>query len=346
MFEDSTQQKHWFMRPEALKQLKEQINTTSMDKMRGLMGKYKEKDWVVSVAEEEALKTYYILKIQDICRSLKFPVNVMATAVVYFQRFYLKKPLYQYQPKYIMLACIYLAGKVVEIDITHVIPAKVIAEPLKVSPKILLDLEIPLLEGLDFELIVFHPFTCLYGFMCDIKSWVSEAQNTFFTEERLQKLEALSKQITETIWTTDAVFLFSPSQIALRALHSAATTLRENKDDRPPLIAYISSRFHQEAGFNKMLEDIKNLSQYERKGTAIAQARDKYNKIAVVVTKKIKLCEKPLKRLKRKREKKQKEAMEKRKREELQTKETDVLATSSPDDNVTESNFLKRRKIG
>ena len=63
------------------------------------------------------------------------------------------------------LACIYVAGKVEE----SLIPVANIADPLKVDPKSILAKEIVLFEGLNFQLIVYHPYRALHGFIMDIK---------------------------------------------------------------------------------------------------------------------------------------------------------------------------------
>jgi len=66
----------------------------------------------VSVEEELKLLKYYASKIQGICQVLHFPAKVRATALLYLKRAYLAFSSLDHNPKNIMLACIYLAGKV------------------------------------------------------------------------------------------------------------------------------------------------------------------------------------------------------------------------------------------
>jgi cyclin H len=65
-----------------------------------------------SLEEEAALLKYYAGKAQDMCRAFGFPVKVQAAGVVFLQRFYLRASPLAHDPKDILLAAIYLAGKV------------------------------------------------------------------------------------------------------------------------------------------------------------------------------------------------------------------------------------------
>jgi cyclin H len=64
------------------------------------------------VEDELKLLKYYASKIQGICQALHFPAKVRATALLYLKRAYLTFSALDHNPKDIMLACIYLAGKV------------------------------------------------------------------------------------------------------------------------------------------------------------------------------------------------------------------------------------------
>ena len=65
-----------------------------------------------SLEEEAALLKYYAGKAQDMCRAFGFPVKVQAAGVAFLQRFYLRRSPLVHDPKDILLAAIYLAGKV------------------------------------------------------------------------------------------------------------------------------------------------------------------------------------------------------------------------------------------
>ncbi len=66
----------------------------------------------VSLEDEQKLLRYYASKLQGICQALQFPDKVRATALIYLKRAYLSFSILDHNPKNIILACIYLAGKV------------------------------------------------------------------------------------------------------------------------------------------------------------------------------------------------------------------------------------------
>ena len=65
-----------------------------------------------SLEEEAQLLKYYAGKAQDMCRAFGFPMKVQATGVAFLRRFYLTRSPLRHDPKDILLAAIYLAGKV------------------------------------------------------------------------------------------------------------------------------------------------------------------------------------------------------------------------------------------
>lgn len=65
-----------------------------------------------SLAEEAALLKYYQGKARDMCRAFGFPNKVQAAAVLFLKRFYLARSPLRHDPRHIILAAIYLAGKV------------------------------------------------------------------------------------------------------------------------------------------------------------------------------------------------------------------------------------------
>lgn len=58
----------------------------------------------LTVADEQALVGYYLTQVVALCGALKFPEMVLATAITYFKRFYLRNTCMDYHPKNIMCA--------------------------------------------------------------------------------------------------------------------------------------------------------------------------------------------------------------------------------------------------
>lgn len=56
----------------------------------------------LTVSDELSLVTYYLTQVPLLCRALKYPEAVDATAVSYLKRFYLRNTCMDYHPKNIM----------------------------------------------------------------------------------------------------------------------------------------------------------------------------------------------------------------------------------------------------
>ena len=50
---------------------------------------------------------------QELCRAFRFPAKVQAAAITFLSRFYLRHSPLEHDVKDTMLACLYLAGKVI-----------------------------------------------------------------------------------------------------------------------------------------------------------------------------------------------------------------------------------------
>eukprot|EP00753_Platysulcus_tardus_P005034 PLAT12862.1.p1 GENE.PLAT12862.1~~PLAT12862.1.p1 ORF type:complete len:261 (+),score=57.50 PLAT12862.1:1-783(+) len=147
----------------------------------------------------------------------KLPYRVIATAVVYFKRFYLKHCFSDFDPYLVGLTCIYLSSKVEEYSMTS---ENIIAwckqslrgvtdhPVLRFTDEDLQECEVFLLEALEFELVTFHPYR-------DALRYVEDA-----------KMEADSVQ---TVWTvindsyrTNVCLSRPPYIVALAAVYIAA----------------------------------------------------------------------------------------------------------------------------
>ena len=170
----------------------------------------------ITIEEEDELKRYYCGKIQTLCgrEHLNRSVRIMSTAVAYYKRFFLTHHpnRYEYEAN-MVFACIFLASKVEDEPIS----TKEIMAKVKITPKHILATELILLSGLKFQLIVHHPHRALAGFIDQIR------ENPYgLVCPNIETIQNNSIAIINRIITTDVVFLFSPVQIALVALHTSA----------------------------------------------------------------------------------------------------------------------------
>jgi cyclin H len=74
----------------------------------------------------------------------------------------------EHDPKHIMLTCIYLSCKVEEFHVS----AEELGKGIQQDPQVVLKNELTVLQGLDFELIVYTAYRSVDGFIYDLESFV------------------------------------------------------------------------------------------------------------------------------------------------------------------------------
>lgn len=87
---------------------------------------------------------------------------------------------------------------------------------------IILNNELLLMEQLNFHLAIHNPYRPVEGLLIDIKT-----RSSLNDPERLRPG---TDQLLEKVFLTDAILLYSPSQVALAAVLHAASKLQENLD--------------------------------------------------------------------------------------------------------------------
>lgn len=171
---------------------------------------------------EDALTitTYYAHKTVLVCQELQkafyLPDHVAFTAAAYFRRFFLKNSLLEIpcQPKAIMFTCVYLACKAEE----RYVGAEELAKINGEDPKEILSLELHVLNGLDFDLVVHGPVWPLRGWTEAL--WRCLGANAP-DEATQKKVYANALKEALDLWLTDAMFVSPPSVITLLALRRA-----------------------------------------------------------------------------------------------------------------------------
>lgn len=169
----------------------------------------------LSIDEELLLRRFYENKIQQVCAAFRLPNKIQATAIMYFKRFYQQWSVMEHDPKNIMLTCIYLACKVEE---SHV-SAEELGKGIQQDPQVVLKNEMIVLQGLEFELIVYTPYRSMEGFIYDLEPSVQRMGPAGL--QALQALRAAAGSIIDKMMLTDAPLLYPPGQLALAALRIA-----------------------------------------------------------------------------------------------------------------------------
>ncbi|KAH0460766.1 hypothetical protein IEQ34_008341 [Dendrobium chrysotoxum] len=123
-----------------------------IDKERGL-----------TLEEFKLIKIHMTNHIWRLAQHVKVRQRVIATAVTYFRRVYTRKSLTEYDPRLVTPTCLYLASKAEESTVqarllVFYIKKMCTDEKYRCEIKDILEMEMKLLEALDYYLVVFHPY--------------------------------------------------------------------------------------------------------------------------------------------------------------------------------------------
>ncbi|GJN91207.1 hypothetical protein Rhopal_004225-T1 [Rhodotorula paludigena] len=164
----------------------------------------------LTVADEQALVSYYLTQIVALCNAFKFPEMVLATAMSYLKRFYLRNTAMDYHPRNIMLTCVFLATKTENFPIS----IDTFAAKVKTPPAGILSLEFLVSQSLHFEYKVHHAHVALSGLVLDMQTaGVPAASLTSALPRAHAQLRASRLSPAELV--------YSPAQIALACMRAA-----------------------------------------------------------------------------------------------------------------------------
>lgn len=166
------------------------------------------------------LHIFFANFIQSVGEHAQLRQQVIATASVYFKRFYVRNSLSCVEPLLMSLTSIHLAAMVEECDMqnsskmnqsySHAVKAKYkefFNPDCPYGYQMILECEFLLLEMMDCCLIVYHPYRPLMQFVSDLGD---------------ESLLPVSWRIVNDTYRCDICLLYPPYLIALACLHMAA----------------------------------------------------------------------------------------------------------------------------
>mmetsp|Transcript_39179 Transcript_39179/g.85235 ORF Transcript_39179/g.85235 Transcript_39179/m.85235 type:complete len:274 (-) Transcript_39179:1380-2201(-) len=123
----------------------------------------KDRDAGLTPEEIRQIKEYHVHYLTQLGRAAKIRQRVVATAVVYFRRFYLRNSFVEHDPRLTAPGCLYLASKAEESTVHARHLAQVIRKCRKETlfwfeVKDILEMEMILLEDMAFSLAICHPY--------------------------------------------------------------------------------------------------------------------------------------------------------------------------------------------
>ncbi|XP_055343358.1 cyclin-C-like [Paramacrobiotus metropolitanus] len=190
----------------------------------------------LSEDEYQKIMIFYANVIQAIGEQLKIKQQVIATATVYFRRFYVRNSLKTIDPLLLAPTCLYLASKVEEFGVISnsrfvnvcqgIVKNKfgyAFTQEFPYRINNIFECEFYLLEMMDCCLIVFHPYRPLAQFCQDLGASMDK------------KDPALQDSIFNLAWKTvndtlrtDLCLLYPPYLIALGCISIACITLQKD----------------------------------------------------------------------------------------------------------------------
>jgi len=205
--------------------------------------------------EELMLVRLYVSKIPQLCGAFKFVEEVEATAESFLKRFYLKNTVMDWHPKNVMLTALFLAAKAANSMIaietyTSRIP--------KTQPSDVLDLEFLVAQSLDFELTVWHAHRALWGLYLDLQTLPNPPAD-------LYELYRKALDFVRKARMTDCEFIYTPSQIALAAIHAQSAELATQ---------WAAAKGMDEARAQKICADIGSIVEREARAIDVEAVRD------------------------------------------------------------------------
>lgn len=178
----------------------------------------------LSRAQQNALCFFFVDVIKSLGQALKLRQQVVATAAMFFKRFYFKNPWTSVEPFLMAQTCVYLATKVEECG--PIQARSVTATSKRVAAQFYRNVlteaftteeivvcEFFLVQAMDCCLVVFHPYRSLVEF----------ADNARIVDNVLP----LAWNIVNDSYKSDLCFLYPPYLIALGALQIASTVLKQ-----------------------------------------------------------------------------------------------------------------------
>jgi len=162
--------------------------------------------------EIKRIKVHLSIELQSLGKRLSLRQRVIASAIVYFRRFYARNNFLEFCPRLVAPSCLYIATKVEECSTQC--PAYRIANEMKkqdpswpYSNSHILECEFHVLETLGFYLVVYHPYRSLTDYLSD---------------GNCQQCLESAWSIVNDAYCTDLPLLYPPYVISLACIQLAA----------------------------------------------------------------------------------------------------------------------------
>ncbi|CAN4101332.1 unnamed protein product [Withania somnifera] len=148
-------------------QYKELLDPEEVDVVHQL-----DKERGITLDDFKLIKFYMSNYVAKLAQHVKVRQRVVATAITYMRRVYVRRNMTEYDPRLVAPTCLYLASKAEESTVqarllVFYIKKLYSDEKYKYEIKDILDMEMKVLEALNYYLVVYHPYRSLSQFLQD-----------------------------------------------------------------------------------------------------------------------------------------------------------------------------------
>jgi len=160
----------------------------------------------------------------------KRDAKVAATASLLFRRFYLSNSVMIHDPKPMLAAAAFLAAKVEDcmLDIRYLeMGTKEMNAPVPLTD--ILDAEIRLMKGIDFDLMVFSPYKTILPIIEDLRTFLKSERGKGLVQwkrgeqrqlvgEDLRPIHDMAMRIVDDVIVSDIPLMYAPGEVGTAAL--------------------------------------------------------------------------------------------------------------------------------
>lgn len=174
-----------------------------------------DKEHGLTQEDVKIIKIHMSNYIRTLSQSVKVRQRVVATAITYFRRVYTRKGFTEYDPQLVAPTCLYLASKAEE----STVQAKLVIFYMKrytkhrYEIKDMLEMEMKLLEALDYYLVIYHPYRPLIQLLQDAN---------------LAELKVTAWSLVNDTYRTDLILTYAPYMIALACIYFACIVMEKD----------------------------------------------------------------------------------------------------------------------
>ncbi|KAM0893065.1 hypothetical protein ACQ4PT_025330 [Festuca glaucescens] len=167
----------------------------------------------ITTEEFRLVKIHMSSHIWRLAQQVKVRQRVIATAITYFRRVYTRKSMTEYDPRLVAPACLYLASKVEESTVQARLLVFYIKkmcgadDKYRFEIKDILEMEMKLLEALDYYLVVYHPYRPLLHLLQDAG---------------ITDLTQFAWGLVNDTYKMDLILIYPPYMIALACIYIAS----------------------------------------------------------------------------------------------------------------------------